>query len=215
VSSRLHVPVNKIPNDRWNMTLIAESLLQRLRLWLRPKSMEGAVKHMRKVSTFSLTTLFLLVAMPAVTNAQMSKVKTVWVILMENHNWTGNNSGAKFGDPDIKGSLRAPYANGQLLDTAAHAEQYFNPPGNHPSQPNYLWLEAGTNFGVLADTQPGQPQLYTHSIWYDFLKTPAFRGHPTLNPTLAARCSIPARSISLTSTLNICPRYISTMSTTG
>jgi len=51
---------------------------------------------------------------------------------------------------------------GELLDTAAHAEQYFNPPGNHPSQPNYLWLEAGTNFGVLADTQPGQPQLNTH-----------------------------------------------------
>jgi hypothetical protein len=25
-----------------------------------------------------------------------------------------------------------------------------------------LWLEAGTNFGVLADTQPGQPQLNTH-----------------------------------------------------
>ena len=43
----------------------------------------------------------------------------------------------------------------------AHAEQYFDPPGNHPSQPNYLWLEAGTNFGVLADTQPGQPQLST------------------------------------------------------
>jgi hypothetical protein len=86
----------------------------------------------------------------------MSNVKTVWVILMENHNWTGNNAGAEFGDPDIKGSPLAPYANGKLLDTAAHAEQYFNPPGNHPSQPNYLWLEAGTNFGVLADTQPGQ-----------------------------------------------------------
>jgi len=105
--------------------------------------------------------LSLLAVTPAVTNAQMSKVKTVWVILMENHNWTGNNSGAAFGDPDIKGSPLAPYVNGTLLSTSAHAEQYFNPPGNHPSQPNYLWLEAGTNFGVLADTQPGQPQLTT------------------------------------------------------
>jgi phosphatidylinositol-3-phosphatase len=120
------------------------------------------VKQFRKVLTRSTTVLFLLIALPAVMSAQMSKVKTVWVILMENHNWTGNNSGAKYGDPDIKGSLLAPYANGQLLDTAAHAEQYYNPPGNHPSQPNYLWLEAGTNFGVLADTQPGQPQLNTH-----------------------------------------------------
>jgi hypothetical protein len=117
---------------------------------------------LRKGYIVSVTMLWLFFAMPVVTNAQMNKVKTVWVILMENHNWTGNNSGAKFGDPDIKGSLLAPYANGQLLDTSAHAEQYFNPPGNHPSQPNYLWLEAGTNFGVLADTQPGQPQLTTH-----------------------------------------------------
>jgi len=95
-------------------------------------------------------------------HAQMDKVKTVWVILMENHNWTGNNAGASFGDPDIKGSALAPYINGELLATSAHAERYFNPPGNHPSQPNYLWLEAGTNFGVLEDTQPGQPQLDTN-----------------------------------------------------
>jgi hypothetical protein len=120
------------------------------------------VKNLRKVLTLSVTLLSLLVVMPVVASAQMSKVKTVWVILMENHNWTGNNSGAAFGAPDLKGSPLAPYANGQLLNTSAHAERYFNPPGNHPSQPNYLWLEAGTNFGVLADTQPGQPQLFTH-----------------------------------------------------
>jgi hypothetical protein len=120
--------------------------------------MEAAVKHFVKIGTF---VLLLLVVIPAVTNAQMSKVKTVWVILMENHNWTGNNAGAAFGAPDIKGNPLAPYINGPLLQTSAHAEQYFNPPGNHPSQPNYLWLEAGTNFGVLADTQPGQPPLDT------------------------------------------------------
>ena len=121
------------------------------------------MKHLRSILTFSVTTLALLVVMPVVTNAQMSKVKTVWVILMENHNWTGDNAGAAFGDPDLKDNLRAPYVNGTLLDTSAHAEQYFNPPGNHPSQPNYLWLEAGTNFGVLADTQPGDPRNFlTH-----------------------------------------------------
>jgi hypothetical protein len=65
------------------------------------------VKQFRKVLTLSTTVLFLLIALPAVMSAQMSKVKTVWVILMENHNWTGNNSGAKYGDPDIKGSLLA------------------------------------------------------------------------------------------------------------
>jgi phosphatidylinositol-3-phosphatase len=35
-----------------------------------------------------------------------------------------------------------------------------NPPGIHPSLPNYLWLEAGTNFGVLAD---GDPSTYHQS----------------------------------------------------
>ena len=119
------------------------------------------MKHSLRILTFKATMVLLLVVMPAVMHAQMSKVKTVWVILMENHNWTGNNAGAAFGAPDIKGNPLAPYINGTLLHTSAHAEQYFNPPGNHPSQPNYLWLEAGTNFGVLADTQPGQPQLTT------------------------------------------------------
>jgi phosphatidylinositol-3-phosphatase len=121
----------------------------------------GVVNPLQKGLFLTLAILVLLVTMPVGAHAQMSQVKTVWVILMENHNWTGNNSGAAFGDPDIKNSPLAPYINGTLLQTAAHAEQYFNPPGNHPSQPNYLWLEAGTNFGVLADTQPGQPQLPT------------------------------------------------------
>lgn len=120
------------------------------------------MKHLREVLTFSVTMLSLLIMAPVFTNAQMSKVKTVWIIIMENHNWTGDDAGASFGDPDIKDNPLAPYINGTLLKTSAHAEQYFNPPGNHPSQPNYLWLEAGTNFGVLADTQPGEPQLFTH-----------------------------------------------------
>jgi phosphatidylinositol-3-phosphatase len=93
----------------------------------------------------------------------MTKVKTVWVIMMENHNWAGDDAGASFGDPDLKDNPLAPYINSTLLQTSAHPEQYFNPPGNHPSQPNYLWLEAGTNFGVLNDTQPGQPQLFTEN----------------------------------------------------
>ena len=117
------------------------------------------MKRVWNILILAITALSMLSALPA--NAQMSKVKTVWVILMENHNWTGNNAGAAFGAPDIKGNPLAPYINGELLNTSGHAEQYFNPPGNHPSQPNYLWLEAGTNFGVLADTQPGQPQLDT------------------------------------------------------
>src|SRR2546426_4458886 len=75
--------------------------------------------------------------------AQISSIKTVFVILMENHNWS-----------QIKGSQSAPYINGTLLPMSSRAEQYFNPPGIHPSLPNYLWLEAGTNFGIANDNDP-------------------------------------------------------------
>lgn len=37
---------------------------------------------------------------------------------------------------------------------ASYCEQYYNPPGLHPSEPNYLWLEAGTNFGILDNKDP-------------------------------------------------------------
>ena len=108
-----------------------------------------------------LALLSLSILMPAISSAQMSKVKTVFVIMMENHNWSGNNSGTAYNDPDLENNPLAPYINDELKKRSAHPQQYFNPPGNHPSQPNYLWLEAGTNFGVLEDTQPGQPQLTT------------------------------------------------------
>lgn len=84
---------------------------------------------------------------------QTGSIKTVWIILMENHNWS-----------QIKGSKSAPYINSTLLPMASHAEQYFNPPGNHPSLPNYLWLEAGTNFGVTDDNAPSSHHFnVTHS----------------------------------------------------
>jgi hypothetical protein len=77
---------------------------------------------------------------------------TVFVIVLENHNWA-----------DIKGSASAPYLNGTLLPLASHAERYNNPPGVHPSLPNYLWLEAGTNFGIADDNDPAQHHQSTHA----------------------------------------------------
>jgi phosphatidylinositol-3-phosphatase len=75
-------------------------------------------------------------------------IKTVFIIVMENHNWTGD------GRRSIKGNPAAPYINYTLLPEASHAEDYSNPPGNHPSLPNYLWLESGTNFGIKNDNTP-------------------------------------------------------------
>ena len=97
----------------------------------------------------------LLVATPVISQAQMSKVKTVWIILMENHNWTGNNSGAAFGAPDIKGSPLAPYINGPLLAISAHTEQYFNP--REPSQPAELLVVGGRNELWRSSRYPARP----------------------------------------------------------
>lgn len=72
-----------------------------------------------------------------------SPVKTAFVIVLENQNWS-----------DVKGNASAPYINQTLLSLGAHAEHYLNVPGIHPSEPNYLWMEAGTNFGVLNDNPP-------------------------------------------------------------
>src|SRR5574340_1525089 len=71
--------------------------------------------------------------------------KHVFLIVMENHNWS-----------DIKNNASAPYINSTLLPMASYAEQYYNPPGNHPSEPNYLWLEAGTNFNIFNDDEPDE-----------------------------------------------------------
>src|SRR6266849_2305917 len=87
-------------------------------------------------------------------------IKTVWIILMENHNWS-----------QIIGSKSAPYINSTLLPIASHAEQYFNPPGIHPSLPNYLWLEAGTNFGILDDNPPSLDHQSTTSHLVTLLNT--------------------------------------------
>ncbi len=72
-----------------------------------------------------------------------SHIQTVFIILMENHDWSS-----------IKGNPSAPYINSVLLPMASHAEQYYNPPNVHPSEPNYLWLEAGTDFGIADDADP-------------------------------------------------------------
>lgn len=72
-------------------------------------------------------------------------IQYVWVVVMENHNWSS-----------IKGSSSAPYVNKTLLPGFARAEQYFNPPKLHPSEPNYIWMEAGDNLGITTDDDPAK-----------------------------------------------------------
>jgi uncharacterized protein (TIGR03437 family) len=74
-------------------------------------------------------------------DSPLPPIKTVFVVVEENQDWAGITN-------------VAPYITGTLLPGAAHAEQYFNPPGLHPSEPNYIWLEAGSNLGITDSSEP-------------------------------------------------------------
>jgi hypothetical protein len=104
------------------------------------------------------------------------EIKHVFVIAMENHNWTqpttlpGNiqqiflNPNAPFINSLVNGTAET-FIDGQLVNiskqvsyaTAYHnvlATSSGNNPHIHPSEPNYIWAEAGTNFGVANDADP-------------------------------------------------------------
>lgn len=93
----------------------------------------------------------LTLAMPVTLKAQtVHHIKTVFLIVMENHNWTGDGSLEIYKNP------AAPYINYTLLPEASYARNYNNPPGIHPSLPNYIYLEAGSSLGIRADGNPSQ-----------------------------------------------------------
>lgn len=75
-------------------------------------------------------------------------IQTVFIILMENHDWN-----------TILGSSYCPYINNTLLPMSSYCSAYNTPPGNHPSEPNYLWLVAGTAFGIRNDNPPSLNHL--------------------------------------------------------
>ena len=103
-------------------------------------------------------------------------IKHVFVIALENHNWTQpatvtggiqpifQNPDAPFINSLVNGSATA-FIDGQLENISkqvAYATAYHNVlatesgsnPHIHPSEPQYLWAEAGTNFGILDDDDP-------------------------------------------------------------
>jgi phosphatidylinositol-3-phosphatase len=86
-----------------------------------------------------LMAVLVMPARPAWRQSGLSSIKTVFVILFENTNWASIT-------PSV-----APYIRTTVVPMGAHATQYFNPPGNHPSEPNYIWLEAGHHLGLTTN----------------------------------------------------------------
>ncbi len=91
-------------------------------------------------------------------DAATTGIKTVFVIVMENHNWS-----------EIEGSASAPYINKTLLPMASYCDNYFdNPKKVHPSEPNYIWMEAADNLGITDDSDPSANHQATtdHLVTY-------------------------------------------------
>jgi len=107
-------------------------------------------------------------------------IETVFVIAMENHNWT--QPANQFSGPiqQIFQNPNAPFINSLVNGTAvatingrqvkisqqvAYAANYRsvlatasgNNPHIHPSEPNYIWAEAGFNFNIFNDADPFVP----------------------------------------------------------
>src|SRR5215469_3705068 len=113
-------------------------------------------------------------------NGNGGEIGKVFVIAMENHNWTQPTN--QFSGPiqQVFQNPNAPFINSLVNGTAvatingkqvnisqqvAYASNYRNVlatdggnnPHIHPSEPNYLWAEAGTHFGVQNDADPFTP----------------------------------------------------------
>jgi hypothetical protein len=89
----------------------------------------------------------------------LRQVKTVFVIPLENHDLTQQSTNA--AAQQLLGNPAAPYINSLLTPgnpnaaQVSYAARYYNVgQGVHPSEPNYIWSEAGTSFGVYIDADP-------------------------------------------------------------
>jgi hypothetical protein len=139
------------------------------------------MSHVRRFGSLGLFALLTLSVQPGARADDDRQIKTVFVIAMENHNWT--QPANQFSGPiqQIFQNPNAPFINSLVNGTAvasingrqvsisrqvAYATNYRNVlataggnnPHVHPSEPNYLWAEAGTNFNVFNDADPFVPQ---------------------------------------------------------
>jgi hypothetical protein len=136
----------------------------------------STIPHFRFFAGLALLAALTTLPASAEDGKDAREVKHVFVIALENHDWTQpatvtggiepiyQNANAPFINSLVNGTAQA-FINGQLVNISKHvayATAYHNvlatPSGNnahiHPSEPNYLWAEAGTNFGILDDDDP-------------------------------------------------------------
>jgi phosphatidylinositol-3-phosphatase len=119
------------------------------------KSQMETIRAGTMVSLASLAAAAALMSVPALA----APISTVFVIAMENHDLT--QPGTYTNIQPILGNAAAPYINSLMTPgnpNAAYTSYATNmtnvAPGVHPSEPNYIWENAGSNFGVATDADP-------------------------------------------------------------
>ena len=87
----------------------------------------------------------------AVSRAHAAQLGDVFYIALENHNFTQPNTVTS--PQQLEGNTAAPFLNSLITPgnpnaaDVSYATNYTNAgTGEHPSEPNYVWEEAGTNF---------------------------------------------------------------------
>jgi phosphatidylinositol-3-phosphatase len=121
----------------------------------------------------------------ASSSASAQQLQKVFIIAMENHNWTQPANQFTGSPQQIYQNPNAPFINSLVDGTASalingsavnisqqvsYATAYHNVlatasghnPHIHPSEPNYIWQEAGSNLGVLNDNDPFDPDGATN-----------------------------------------------------
>jgi len=106
-----------------------------------------------------ISAVILLLDLARLNAGTIPPIQTVFVILLENESWA-----------EVEGSTNAPYLNTTLLPMASRCKGYYNVSNLHPSLPNYLWLEAGTNFGILDNDDPDTNHQNTTNHFVTLLK---------------------------------------------
>ena len=148
----------------------------------KPTLLEVFMLHARHLGALGFMALLTLSTQgEARADDDSRSIKTVFVIALENHNWT--QPAGQFSGPiqQIFQNPNAPFINSLVNGTAvakingvqvnisgqvAYATNYRNvlatSGGNnahiHPSEPNYIWAEGGFNFNIFDDADPFSPQ---------------------------------------------------------
>jgi hypothetical protein len=106
-----------------------------------------------------MTASGLLAVLPVSAKNSVQQIGDVFVIAMENHNFTQPST--QTSPQPILGNPAAPYLNSLITPGNSNAAQvsyataYDNAgTGVHPSEPNYVWAEAGSDFGAHTDADP-------------------------------------------------------------